>query len=127
MIIQEKEIKETEAKKETLEEKLIKLSDAFTSFKELAEKEKKVWEKAKTALQKSFLKIEAPVKDTYVLFQVNKELGLARIEEKKTELSELAKTALEPAQELTRKINSSVEAPQGFIKGTIYKLKKKFL
>lgn len=93
----------------------------------IAEKEKNVWEKAKNALQKSFLKIEAPVKDTYVLFQVNREQGLAQIDAKKAELAELAKTALEPAQELTQKINSQGETPQGFIKGTIYKLKKKFL
>ncbi len=103
------------------------LAQKYPEQIKIAQKEKKVWEKAKAALEKAFLKIEKPVKDAYVLFRVNRELGLARIEEKSSELTELAATALAPALELTDRLKSTDEAPQGFIKGNIYKLKKKFL
>jgi hypothetical protein len=103
------------------------LAQKYPEQTQIAEKEKKVWEKAKAALEKAFLKIEKPVKDIYVLFQVNRELGQASIEEKSGELTELAGAALAPALELTGRLKSLDKAPQGFIKGNIYKLKKKYL
>ncbi|MFA5902679.1 MAG: hypothetical protein WC836_02005 [Desulfobacula sp.] len=94
----------------------------------IAEKEKAVWEKAKINLQKGFLKIEKPVKEIYVLFNVNKEQAMIQINEKNKELTELAGAALAPARELTQKLITEEEAPpQGLINGTLYKLKKKFL
>ena len=93
----------------------------------IAEKEKAVLEKAKINLQKGFLKIEKPVKEIYVLFRVNPEQAMIQINEKNKELTELAGAALAPAQELTQKIPSEEAPPQGLIKGTLYKLKKKFL
>jgi len=94
----------------------------------IAEKEKAVWEKTKINLQKGFLKIEKPVKEIYVLFNVNKEQAMIQINEKNKELTELAGAALAPAQELTKKLITETETPpQGLIKGTLYKLKKKFL
>jgi hypothetical protein len=112
-------------------DKKIALIDAvakkYPDQKKIADKEKKTWEKAKNALQKAFLKIEKPVKETYVLFRVNKEQGLVQIKARKKELTELAKSALTPAQELTRKLKSNEKIPHGLIKGTLYKLKKKFL
>ncbi len=93
----------------------------------ITNKEKKVWEKAKKGLQKAFLKIEKPVKETYVLFRVNNKLGLSQIEAKRKELNELTLTALTTAQELTQKLEPIEKVPKGIIKGTIYKLKKKFL
>jgi len=103
------------------------VAQKYPDQKKIANKEKKTWEKAKTTLQKAFLKIEKPVKATYVLFQVNNEQGLAQIETKSKELTELAQSALTAARELTRKLNSNDKIPEGFIKGNIYKLKKKFL
>lgn len=94
----------------------------------IAEKEKAVWEKTKINLQKGFLKIEKPVKEIYVLFNVNKEQAMIQINEKNKELTELAGAAIAPAQELTKKLIIEEETPpQGLIKGTLYKLKKKFL
>jgi hypothetical protein len=93
----------------------------------IAEKEKAALEKAKINLQKGFLKIEKPVKEIYVLFRVNPEQAMIQINEKNKELTELAGAALAPARELTQKIPSEEAPPQGLIKGTLYKLKKKFL
>jgi len=103
------------------------IAQKYPDQKKIAAKEKKTWEKAKAALQKVFLKIEKPVKATYVLFRVNKDQGLAQIEDKNKELTELAQTALTAAQELTKKLKPIENVPQGLIKGSIYKLKKKFL
>lgn len=93
----------------------------------IAEKEKAIWEKAKINLQKSFLKIEKPVKEIYVLFRVNKEQAMVQISEKNKELTDIANTALAPAQELTKQSLQEETPPQGFIQGNWYKLKKKFL
>jgi flagellar basal body-associated protein FliL len=103
------------------------IAQEYPDQKQIADKEKKTWTKAQAALQKTFLKIEKPVKETYVLFQVNKEMGQAKIEEKNTALVELAQTALTTVQELTQTIKSQGQVPQGLIKGSIYKLKKNFL
>ncbi|CCK80654.1 hypothetical protein [Desulfobacula toluolica] len=112
------------------DQKITKINDIAQKYpeqKKIADKEKKNWEKAKNTLQKAFIKIEKPVKETYVLFCVNKEQGLAQIKEKDRELIELARNALTPAKELTKSIKPEETVPQGFIKANIYKLKKKFL
>lgn len=103
------------------------IAQKYPDQKKIADKEKKIWEKAKKSLEKTFLKIEKPVAEIYVLFQVNKELGLTRIDDKKKDLTDLALNALTPAQEMTRKLKTNQTVPRGFIKGNIYKLKKKFL
>ncbi|RLC25747.1 MAG: hypothetical protein DRH93_00975 [Deltaproteobacteria bacterium] len=103
------------------------IAQTYPDQKKIADKEKKIWEKSKKGLQKVFLKIEKPVKETYVLFRVNKEQGLFQIEAKNKVLTELAQSALTAARELTQKLKSNQNIPQGFIKGNIYKLKKKFL
>jgi len=103
------------------------IAQKYPDQKKIADKEKKTWEKAKNTLQKAFLKIEKSIKATYVLFRVNKDQGLTQIEEKSKELTELAQSALTPAQELTQKLKLNKAVPKGLIKGTIYKLKKKFL
>jgi len=103
------------------------IAQRYPDQKKIADKEKKSWEKIKSGLQKAFLKIEKPVKETYVLFRVNKEQGLVQIESKKSELTELARTSLVPAQEMTQKLKQDGQVPKGLIKGNLYKLKKKFL
>ncbi|WP_300463854.1 hypothetical protein [Desulfobacula sp.] len=103
------------------------IAHQYPDQKKIADKEKKIWEKEKKALEKAFIKIENPVKETYVLFRVNKEQGLVQINVIKKELTDLAHGALAPAQELTQNLKPIETVPQGFIKGTLYKLKKKFL
>jgi len=90
--------------------------------------EKKVWENGKNTLVKDFSKLEKPVKEAYVLFQVNEAQGLVQVEEKEKELSETAQNSLKTAQDLTKKLKSRGPAPpDNFFQGIMYKLKKKFL
>ncbi len=103
------------------------IAQQYPDQKKIADKEKKIWEKTRDKAEKSFLKIEKPVKETYVLFRVNKDQGLAQIKERQTELAQTASAALEPVQELTGKLKNHEEIPKGFFNSTLYKLKKKFL
>ncbi len=103
------------------------VAGAYPEQASIAEKEKAVWEKEKNNLQKSFLKIEKPVKEIYVFFRVNQEQAVTRIDETRKELMELAETALGPARERTRTIEERSAPPKGLIKRTLHTLKKKFL
>ncbi|MCK5836550.1 MAG: hypothetical protein KAH09_04740 [Desulfobacula sp.] len=103
------------------------IAHQYPDQKKIADKERKMWEKEKKALEKAFIKIEKSVKETYVLFRVNKKQGLIQINAKEQELTDLAHGALAPAQELTRNLKPIETVPPGFINGTLYKLKKKFL
>jgi hypothetical protein len=103
------------------------IAKQYPDQKKIAEKEKKIWEKTRDNLEKSFLKIEKPVKETYVLFRVNKGQGLVQIKDRQAELSLTAKEVLKPVQELTERLKTHEEIPKGFLKSTLYKLKKKFL
>ena len=103
------------------------IGQQYPDQKKITDKEKKVWEKTKAKLEKTFIKIQNPVKEIYVLFRVNEEQGLAQIETRRTELAELANTALAPVQEMTQKLKIKEKVPEGLINGTLYKIKKKFL
>ena len=103
------------------------IAGQYPEQEQIAFKEKKVWEKARDTLKKSFNKIEKPVKETYVLFRVNNEQGLRQVSEKSNDLTDAAQGALTSAQEMTLKLKQTDTIPEGFIRGTIYKLKKKFL
>ncbi|MBU2431012.1 MAG: hypothetical protein KKH99_09990, partial [Proteobacteria bacterium] len=103
------------------------VSKKYPDQAKIAEKEIKTWEKTRDTLQKAFIKIEKPVKETFVLYQVNTPDGLARIQELKDPLTQDAKTALVPVIEQTQRLKSNEDAPRGFIQKNIYKLKKKFL
>lgn len=108
-------------------DRIEKIAQLYPDQKKIAEKEKKTWVKAKETLNKSFIKIEKPVKETYVLFRVNEGQGLVQVEEKRKDLFDAAQSALAPAQEMTQKLKLGKKVPGGLIQGTIYKLKKKFL
>ncbi len=104
------------------------IAQKYPEQKKITDTEKKVLEKGKKTLLKEFSKLEKPIKETYVLFQVDEAQGLARIEEKKQELTDMAHAALKTAQEQTKKIKSPApQVPEGILQGTFYKLKKKFL
>jgi len=94
----------------------------------ITDTEKKVLEKGKATLIKEFLKVEKPIRETYVLFQVNEAQGIAQVKEKEKELTDMANTALKTAQEQTKEIKARApKVPEGIFPGTLYKLKKKFL
>ncbi len=99
----------------------------YPDQKKITDKQKKTWEKAKKTLEKTFIKIEKYIKNIYVLFSVNKDKGLLQIENKKSELAQLAQDALTSANEKTLILKQKDDIPTGFIKGNVYKLKKKFL
>jgi flagellar basal body-associated protein FliL len=104
------------------------IGQRYPEQKKITDTEKKVLEKGKNVLLKTFSKLEKPIKEIYVLFQVDDAQGLARIEEKEQELTDMAQAALEAAQEQTKRIKAHApQAPKGIFQGTLYKLKKKFL
>ncbi len=100
----------------------------YPEQKKIADSQKKVWEKGKTTLKKEFLKLEKPIKETYVLYRVNQVQGQTRIQERSKDLSDIAQAALDTAQEQTAPLKAMApKAPEGLIKGTLFNLKKKFL
>ncbi len=104
------------------------VGEKYPDQQKIAEKEKKVWEKSRGSLVKEFSKIEKPIKEMYVLYQVNPEQGTAKVAEKGEELVATARNALATAQEQTQKLKQDeAAAPEGLFPGLIYKLKKKFL
>lgn len=108
-------------------DRIEQIAGQYPEQEKIAVKEKKVWEKARDSLKKAFLKIEKPVKETYVLFRVHKEMGLMQIQEKDKDLTEAAQSALAQSKLMTERLKAVETVPEGLIKGTIYKLKKKFL
>lgn len=104
------------------------ISKRYPEQQKITNTQKKVLEKGKATLIKAFLKVEKPIKETYVLFQVNEIQGLAQVKEKEKELTDMTKTALETAQAQTKEIKARApKVPEGIFPGTLYKLKKKFL
>lgn len=108
-------------------QRIEQIGQAYPEQITIAQKQIKVWDKTLQGLKKSFIKLEKPVKETYVLFRVNKEQGLTKVEELKTDLEKTAAEALASARTMTENLKLSDTVPDGLIKGTIYKLKKKFL
>ncbi len=104
------------------------IASQYPEQKKIADSQKKVWEKGKNTLIKAFTKLEKPIKETYVLYQVNKAQGQTRINEKATELTQAAQEALTKAQELTSTLKAQKpKPPEGIVQGTLYKIKKIFL
>ena len=85
-------------------------------------------EKGKDSLKKTYVKLEIPNKDTVVLYQVNKAAGQEKIDETAEQMVLDAGDALKKAQEQTAPLkNAMPKAPEGMLKGTLYKIKKMFL
>lgn len=108
-------------------ERIAALAEQYPDQKKIAEKEIKIWEKEKAKLKKAYEKLEKKQEALYVLYRVNKDSGLQRIDEQKSELSKSAQDALTGSMALTArlKLMSTEEIPEGFVKGTLYKVKKK--
>ena len=100
----------------------------YPDQKKIADSEKKVWDKEVQSLKKSFEKLEKPIKETFVLFQVNQAQGQEKIDQTAEQMIKDANDALAKTQELTAPLKDAMpKAPEGMIKGTLYKIKKKFL
>jgi len=99
----------------------------YPDQKKIADGQKKVWNKGMQSLKKSFEKLEKPIKETFVLFQVNQALGQEKIDQTAGQMIQAAKEALEKAGEQTAPLKEAMpKAPEGIIKGTLYKIKKMF-
>lgn len=104
------------------------IAQKYPEQKKITETGKKILNKGKKTLVKAFVKLQKPIRETYVLFQVNESQGIASITEKKEELTRAAQAALKISQEQTQNIKtSSPKEPGGIFAGTLHKLKKKFL
>lgn len=96
--------------------------------KNIADKERKIWEKTRDKALNNFKKIENKTEAVYVLFQVNRQQGMEKIKEVRQDFESSAEEALKPVIKLTAQLeNKSRDTiPKGFVKGTIYRLRKKF-
>ncbi len=100
----------------------------YPDQEKIADGQKKVWDKEMQSLKKSFEKLEKPIKETFVLFQVNPTAGQEKIDQTAEEMLQTAKEALGKAQEQTAPLKKAMpKAPEGLVKGTLYKIKKMFL
>ncbi len=103
------------------------IGENYPEQKNIADKEKKNWIKAKEKVEKTFIKIEKAIKEIYVLYNVNKNEGEQKIKEKSEELLNRATDALKTLDPYIQKIEKNkVKAPQGFINKIIYKIKNIF-
>jgi len=100
----------------------------YPDQKKIADAQKKVWDKGMQSLKKSFEKLEKPIRETFVLFQVNQAQGQEKIDQTAEQMIQAANEALEKSQELTAPLKEAMpKVPEGMVKGTLYKLKKMLL
>lgn len=109
--------------------RLTALGKQFPDQIKIAEKEIKVIEKESNKLKQTYEKLEKRVEALYVSYRVNQEAGFQQIEAQKVDISAGAKESLTPVLELTKRIQTMVQSetkpPEGFVKGTIYKVRQK--
>ncbi len=100
----------------------------YPDQKKIADSQKKIWDKGMQSLKKSFEKLKNPIKETFVLFQVNQAQGQEKIDQTAEQMIQDANEALEKSQELTAPLKEAMpKVPEGMVKGTLYKIKKMFL
>jgi len=100
----------------------------YPDQKKIVDGQKKVWNKGMQSLKKAFEKLEKPIRETFVLFQVNQAQGQEKIDQTAEQMIQAANEALEKSQELTAPLKEAMpKVPEGMVKGTLYKLKKMLL
>lgn len=107
-------------------ERINEIAKAFPTQQKITDKEIKIWEKTRSALLKEFEKIQASLTEVYVLYRVNAEQGLVKIESTRNDLSSKAATALAPVLESTRNLVSNQKPPEGILQGLTQKIQKIF-
>ncbi len=110
-------------------QRIVAVGQKYPDQMRITDREKKVWEKSRASLEKSFSKIQKSIREYYVLYQVNVQDGGRVIEEQKQELSRMAGEFLEQAGEQLMKLDTgeNESVPEGFFARQIYNVKKKFL
>ncbi len=108
-------------------ERIKKIAKRYPLDKNIADKEMRIWVKARDKVIKNFKKIQDKTEAIYVLFQVNKKQGIEQINAEKQDIEANAKESLTPLTNLTKtiEVQHTEKIPKGFIKGIIYKLRKK--
>ncbi len=91
----------------------------------ITDREKKVWEKLKKNLMKSFAAVQKSIREFYVLLQVNPDQGNLVIAEKKDDLAQKSGEFLVPVRKQLEPLgkNEKKEIPEGFFARLIYKVK----
>ncbi len=104
-----------------------KIAERYPLGKNIADKEMRIWVKAKDKAIKNFKKIQDKTETIYVLFQVNKKQGIEKINAEKQDMEANAKESLIPITNLTKtiEVQHTTKVPKGFIQGIIYKIRKK--
>ncbi|WP_139786644.1 hypothetical protein [Desulfamplus magnetovallimortis] len=108
-------------------ERIKAIAEQYPDQKKIAEKEIKIWEKEKDKMKKAYEKIETKVEALYVSYRVNQDAGLQLVDEQKAEIAQSAQDALTGSLALTERLKTVAPEviPEGFVKGNIYKIKKK--
>jgi len=100
----------------------------YPDQEKIVDSQKKAWDKEMQSLKKSFEKLEKPIKETFVLFQVNQTAGQEKIDQTAEQMIQAAREALGKSREQTAPLKAAVpKVPKGLVKGTLYKIKKMFL
>ncbi|MCK5542436.1 MAG: hypothetical protein KAI40_07060 [Desulfobacterales bacterium] len=106
-------------------DRINKIGENYPDQNKIAEKERNDWVKAKEKVEKKFIKIEKEIRELYVLYNVNKEEGIKKVEEKDKELLLQANEALETLDPYIKIIETTKEKePQGLINNILHKIKK---
>ncbi|MBF0201813.1 MAG: hypothetical protein HQK66_10985 [Desulfamplus sp.] len=109
-------------------ERIADLGEQYPDQKNIADKEIRVWEKEKESLIKSYERLIKNLEAIFVSYRVNMDNGLELIEDQREDMVLRARDALTASMALTERLKLiPVEnVPGGFVKGNIYKIKKKF-
>ncbi len=110
-------------------QRITAVGEKYPDQMRITDREKKVWEKSRAALEKSFAKIQKTIREYYVLYQANPLAGAQLVAEQKKELSSMAAGFLGQAKAQLLKLDTGEKetVPEGFFARQIYKIKKKFL
>jgi len=101
--------------------RIIHMEKDFPQQKKIILSEKKTWEKTRKELAATLLKLESEIEALYVTYRINPEKGLVQIEDKKADLSKMAKEILDNTREQTARLEAPGE------KSFIGTLKEKFI
>ncbi|MDD9304528.1 MAG: hypothetical protein HUK40_20165 [Desulfobacter sp.] len=103
------------------------IGEQYPEQNKIAQSQKKIWVNGKNKLLKAFAKLEKPVKETFVLFQVNPAKGLVQVEASAKDLTTSGQTALTVSREQTAQLNASADTPpEGMVQTILFKIKKIF-
>ncbi len=110
-------------------QRIVAVGQKYPDQMRITDREKKVWEKSRATLEKSFSGVQKKIRECYVLSQVNVQEGNRLVGEQKQELAKSAEAFLAQAREQLKTLDTGEKdsVPEGFFARQIYNVKKKFL